>query len=62
MTLCKLGFGKAAREMHLQMNQEKTKHMPVTIKDFRHSPSRTETGTYKFEIVHSFTYVRTEVS
>jgi hypothetical protein len=31
-------------------------------KEFRHSPSRIGIGTYKFETVHSFTYVISEVN
>jgi hypothetical protein len=53
---------KAAKEMGLQVNQEKTKYMPVTKKDYAHIPSHIEIGPYHFEIVHSFTYLGSEVN
>jgi hypothetical protein len=57
-----ISLEKAAREMHLQINQEKTKCMPATKQDCRHSPSHIEIGPYKFETVHSSTYLGSEVN
>jgi hypothetical protein len=48
--------------MGLQVNQEKTKYMPVTEKDYAHIPSHTEIGSYQFETVHNFTYLESEVN
>jgi hypothetical protein len=45
---------KAAKKMHLNINQEKTKYMPVTRKDCTSYPSYIEIGSYKFENVHSY--------
>jgi hypothetical protein len=44
---------KAAREMHLNINQDKIKYMPVTKKDCSKIPSHID--FYRFETVHSFT-------
>jgi hypothetical protein len=57
-----LGCKKAAKMMHLQVNQEKTKHMPLTNKGYMHSLPYTEIGHYKFETVHSFTYLGSKVN
>jgi hypothetical protein len=48
--------------MHLQINQDETKYMPVTKKDCINRPAYIEIGSYKFEVVHSFTYLRSEVN
>jgi sorting nexin-29 len=53
---------KAAKKMHLNVNQEKTKYMPVTRKDCTSYPSYIEIESYKFEIVHSFTYLGSEIN
>jgi hypothetical protein len=53
---------KAAREMHLNINQGKTKYMPVTKKDCSKIPSHIKIDSYKFEAVHSFTYLGSEVN
>jgi hypothetical protein len=53
---------KAAKKMHLNINQEKPKYMPVTRKDCTSYPSYIETGSYKFEIVHSFTYLGSKIN
>jgi hypothetical protein len=45
---------KAAREMHLNINQGKTKYMPVTKKDCSKIRSHIEIDSYRFETVHSF--------
>jgi hypothetical protein len=47
---------EAAREVHLKINEEETKYIPVTKKDCRHSPSHTEIAPYKFSTVHRFSY------
>jgi hypothetical protein len=41
---------KAARKMHLQINQEKAKHMPLTKKICTDGPTYLEIGPYKFEL------------
>jgi hypothetical protein len=48
--------------MHLNINQEKAKYMPVTRKDCTSYSSYIEIGSYKFEIVHSFTYLGSEIN
>jgi hypothetical protein len=50
---------KAAKKMHLQINQEKTKYIPVTKKICADGP---KIGSYKFETVYSFTYLGSEVN
>jgi len=47
---------KAANGMSLIINQGKTKYMPVTTK------SHLEVGPYKFQVVHRFTYIGSEVN
>jgi hypothetical protein len=53
---------KAAREMHLNINQDKTKYMPVTKKDCSKIPSHIEIDSYRFETVHRFTYLGSEIN
>jgi hypothetical protein len=53
---------KAARKMHLQINQGKTKYMPVTKKICTDGPTYLEIGPYKFETVYSFIYLGSEVN
>jgi hypothetical protein len=53
---------KAAKKMHLQINQGKTKYMTVTKKICMDGPSYLEIGSYKFETVYSFTYLGSEVN
>jgi hypothetical protein len=48
--------------MNLFINQEKTKYMPVTKKSHASYPHYLEVGPYKFQIVHSFTYLRSDVN
>jgi hypothetical protein len=38
----------AAKEMHLQVNQEKKTYMTETKKGLRHIPPHIEIGSYKF--------------
>jgi hypothetical protein len=53
---------KAAKKTHLNINQEKIKYMPVMRKDCSSYPSYIEIGSYIFEIVHSFTYLGSEIN
>jgi hypothetical protein len=46
---------KAAKDLNLFINQEKTKHMPVTKKSHANYPHNIEVGPYKFQVIHSFT-------
>jgi hypothetical protein len=55
-----INLEKAEKKMHLQINQEKTKYMPVTKKACTDGPYHIEIGFYKFEIVHGFTYLKLE--
>ena len=43
---------KAAKDMHLFINQEKTKSMPVTKKSRENYPHHLEAGSYKFQVIH----------
>jgi len=52
----------AARSMNLLINQEKTKYMPVTKKGHASYPHYLEVGPYKFQVVHSFTYLGSDVN
>jgi hypothetical protein len=53
---------KAAKKMHLQINQGKTKYVPVTKKIYMDGPPYLEIGCYKFETVYSFTCLGSEVN
>ena len=53
---------KAAKDMNLYINQEKTKYMPVTKKSHASYPHYLEVGPYKFQVVHSFTYLVSDVN
>jgi hypothetical protein len=57
-----ISLEKAAKKMHLQINQEKTKYMPITKKGCSGSPPLIENDSYKFETVHNFTYFGSEVN
>jgi hypothetical protein len=52
---------KVARSMNLLINQEKTKYMPVTKKSHASYPNYLEVGPYKFQVVHSFTFLVSDV-
>jgi hypothetical protein len=52
---------KSAKKMHLNINQEKTKYMSLTKEDCTNYPSYIEIRSYKFEIVHSFAYLGSEI-
>jgi len=45
---------RAAKDMKLFINQEKTKYVAVTKKSHANYPHYLEVGPYKFQIVHSF--------
>jgi sorting nexin-29 len=53
---------KAAKDMNLFINQEKTKYMPVTKKSLANYPHRLEVGSYKFKVIHSFTDLGSDVN
>jgi len=53
---------KAAESLNLFINQEKTKYMPVTKKSHASHPHYLEVGPYKFQEVHSFTYLGSHVN
>ena len=53
---------KAAKGMNLFINQEKTKYMPITKKCHPGYPHYLEAGPYKFQVVHSFTYLGSDVN
>jgi len=53
---------KAATGMNLFINQEKTKHMPVTKKSHASYTHYLEAGRYKFQVVRSFTYLGSDVN
>jgi hypothetical protein len=57
-----ISLEKVAKEIGLQDNQEKTKYIPVSKKDYSHIPPHIEIGPYQFETVHSFTYLGYEVN
>jgi hypothetical protein len=53
---------KAAKGMNLFINQEKTKYIPVTKKSHASYPHYLEVRPYKFQVVHSFTYLGSDVN
>ena len=53
---------KAAKDMNLFTNQEKTKYMPVTKKSHANYPHHLEVGSYKCQVIHSFTYLGSDVN
>jgi hypothetical protein len=53
---------KAAKDMKLFINQEKTKYMPVTKENHANYPHYLEGGSYKFQVIHSFTYLGPDVN
>jgi sorting nexin-29 len=53
---------KAAKDMNLFINQEKTKYMPVTKKSHENYPHHLEVGSYKFQVIHGFTYLGSDVN
>jgi hypothetical protein len=56
-----LNLERAAKK-NLQINQNKTKYMPVTKNECANGPVHVEIGSYKFETVCSFTYLGSEVN
>jgi hypothetical protein len=57
-----INLERAAKKMHLQINQGKTKYMQVIKKDCTNRPALVEIGSYEFEVVHRFTCLGSEVS
>ena len=55
------GLKKAAKGTNLFINQEKTKYMPVTKKSHASYPHYLEVGPYKSQVIHSFTYLGSDV-
>jgi hypothetical protein len=53
---------KAVKGMNLHINQKKTKYMPVAKKSHASYPHSLEGGPYKFQVVHSFTYLGSDVN
>jgi len=53
---------KVAKGMNLFINQEKTKYMSVNKKSHASYPHYLEVGPYKFQVVHSFTYLGSDVN
>jgi hypothetical protein len=45
-----LRLEEAAKKMNLQINQNKTKYMPVTRKDCANGPVHIEIGPYKLRL------------
>ena len=62
MTEAFTSLEKAAKGMNLFINQEKTKYTPVTEKSHDNYPQYLDVGPYKFQAVHSFTYLGSEVN
>ena len=52
---------KAAKGMNLFTNQEETKYRPVTKNSHANYPHYLEAGPYKFLVVHSFTYLGSDI-
>jgi hypothetical protein len=48
--------------MNLFINEENTKYMPVTKTSNTSYPHYLEVGPYKFQVVHSFTYLGSDVN
>ena len=55
-------LGKAAKGTNLFINQEKTKYMQVTKKCYAGYPYYLDVGPYKFQVVHSFTYLGSDIN
>jgi hypothetical protein len=55
-------LGKAAKGVNLFINQENTKYRPVTKMSHASFPHYLEVGPYKFQVVHSFTYLGSDVN
>jgi hypothetical protein len=57
-----INLGRAAKEMHLLINYDKTKYMPGTKKDCTNEHAYSEIGSHEFEVVHRFTCFGSEVN
>jgi len=53
---------RAAKGVNLFINQEKTKYMSVTKKSHASCPHYLEVGPHKFQVVHSFTYLGSDIN
>jgi len=62
MTEAFTSLEKTAKDMNLFIKQEKTKYMPVTKKSHANYPHRLEVGPYKFQVIHNFTYLGSDVN
>jgi sorting nexin-29 len=62
MTEAFTSLEKAATGMNLFINQEKSKYMPVTKNSHTSYPHYLEVGPYKFQVVHSITYLGSDVN
>jgi hypothetical protein len=57
-----ISLEKAANDMNLFVNQERTKYMPVTKKNHANYSHNLEVGLCKFQVIHSFTYLGSDVN
>jgi hypothetical protein len=53
---------KAAKDINLFINQEEAKYMPVGKKSHANYPYHLEVGSYKFQVIHSFTYLGSDIN
>jgi hypothetical protein len=53
---------KATKGMNLFINQGKAKYLPVTKNSHASYPHYLDVGPYKFQVVHSFTYLGSDVN
>ena len=62
MTEAFTSLEKAAKDMNMFINQEKTKYMSVTKKSHANYPHHLQVGPYKFKVIHSFTHLGSDVN
>ena len=62
MTEAFTSLERVAKGMNMFINQEKTKYMPVTKNSHASYPHYLEVGPYKFQVVHSFTCLGSDVN
>jgi hypothetical protein len=62
MTEAFTSLEKAAKDLNLFINQEKTKYMPVNKKSHASYPHYLKVGPYKLQTVHIFTYLGSDVN
>jgi len=53
---------KAVKDINLFINEEKTKYMPVTKMSHTNYPHHLEVVSYKFQVIHSFSYLGSDVN